>query len=286
MKPLTLSQSLDVIAQVHPDSDTPRWYRQPVNDLIAIAGDVPVRSVTREQIDLWWEDVKGRRLSRWTLNSYVRAMKAFWNHMVRLHHAKASPADHLKVPRPPKGNPKDISDGDVALLVKKARRSARDYALVLTLRDTGCRMGGLVSMTTDTLDIRRKEDGTYKGRILVTEKGDKPRYVYLKDESSRAMLNYLESRPVDAPPDLWLARGGEPLTRSGVYHVLRSLARQAGVDRFNPHAFRHRFCKRLVAKGASPKVIQDIMGWDSPRMVDTYVIHTPDELQEYHERYT
>ena len=284
MRPVTLSRGLGIMEQIHKRSDTARWYKIPINELIKMFGDVPVRAITPEQMDEYFDAISSRGLSRWTVNSYTRAVKSFFGHMINTGHISQSPAAHLKPPRPPRSNPKDITDDEVRALIRASKRNRRDYAMICVLRDTGCRVGGLVSMTVDTLDIRETEKGK-RGKIIVVEKGDKPRHVYVKDEACNALLDYLEIRPVFAPPDLWLNRSDKPLTPSGIYHILRNTAKRAGVTTFNPHAFRHRFCKKLVEAGTPHKVIQDLLGWESQEMVQIYVVHTESELQAYHEQY-
>lgn len=284
MFPIKLSEGMAIIGKIHRRSETARWYKFPINELITIYGDIPVKDITEEHLDDWFAIVSNRGLSTWTVNSYTRAVKSFFNHMVTTGHISQSPAGHLKPPKPPKANPKDISDDDLIKLLKASKRDKRDYAIICMLRDTGCRIGGLVSMQLDNMIIEEKEQGK-RGKILVTEKGNKPRFVYFKDECCEAVLSYLEYRAVYAPQALWLNRSDKPLSASGVYHILRRVAERAGVERFNPHAFRHRLCKKLVENGTPHKVIQDLMGWQSQDMVQIYVIHTDTELQRYHDAY-
>lgn len=77
-----------------------------------------------------------------------------------------------------------------------------------------------------------------------------------------------------------------PLSTDGVYQIMRRLGQLAGVSRYNPHSFRHRLVKCMVKNGAPHKVIQDLMGWNSAKMVQIYVVHTAEELQHHHDMYT
>lgn len=282
--PLPLSGGLTIIETIHRRSETARWYKVPIEELIQIYGDIAVRSITAAHLDDWFDLVVARNLSRWTVNSYTRAVKSYFNHMVKMGHITVSPADHLKPPRPPKATPKDITDNDIIAMLAASKRDRRDYAMICMLRDTGCRVGGLVSMTVDTLHMQETEHGK-RGKILVTEKGDKSRFVFFKDETCLALIAYMEYRAAYSPPEIWLNRSDKPLTTSGVYHILRRVAKRAGVARFNPHSFRHRMCKKLVEAGTPHKVIQDMMGWSSQAMIQIYVVHTDNELQRFHELY-
>ena len=286
MFPITLSKGLEVISEIHKGSQTIRWYNAVLQQLIETIGDIQVQKVTTQHIDDWLADVKSRHLSPWTSNSYVRAMKAFFNHMVKIGHLEVSPAAHLKVPKVPRSKPKDISDRDLAELVRVSKINRRDYALICTLRDTGCRVGGLVSMTVDAIHIEQLDNGNRRGKAMVIEKGARPRWVFFGNECAMAIIDYLEVRPQYAPAELWLNYkfdGG--LSTQGVYHVLRRYAKMAGVKRFNPHAFRHRLAKKLEAERIPHRAIQEIMGWTSDAMLQMYVAYSVDELQRQYERY-
>jgi site-specific recombinase XerD len=54
---------------------------------------------------------------------------------------------------------------------------------------------------------------------------------------------------------------GEPLSRSGLYVMLKALAKKAGVTgRFNPHSFRHGFAHHALTHGAQMGVVAAILG--------------------------
>lgn len=232
-----------------------------------------------------------RQLSPWTVDCYARGLKAFFNHLVRMGHLERSPVEY-RLRRLPKRAKKDIAQDDLERLVLKAKYNARDYAIVCVLRDSGCRVSGLLSMRITALHVVQviAEDGSARlhGRALVYEKGDKGRYIFFGDEACRALRLYLDSRPVVAANDdrLWINYKGQPMTRSGVYQMLKRLAQYAGVERFNPHAFRHAFAKRLLAQNAPAKVIQELMGHeDVTTTMNMYVILDDQELEEFHRKY-
>lgn len=276
---MLLSQALNYICEKY-DTSTPTWYRNPVGQFIDEIGDVEASAVKPEDIAGWYSRCRERGLSRWTLNSYGRAMRAFWNQVVDEGHVTESPC-RIKIVSVPPATPKDITDEELAKMIAVSRRSPRDHAIVLMLRDTGCRAGGLISMRAS--DVQQSGEG---GKVMVVEKGDKTRFVFYKEEAAQALDVYMGTRPVYAPDALWLNRSDNPLTVRGLYSILKDLGQRAGVATFNPHAFRHRLCKKLVANGAPTKVIQDLMGWSSAAMIQMYAAHGVNELEEFHRRYT
>jgi integrase/recombinase XerD len=60
---------------------------------------------------------------------------------------------------------------------------------------------------------------------------------------------------------LFLNHRGRPLTRQGLYKIVRSHARSAGLsERMSPHTLRHTFATHLLAGGCDLRSVQDMLG--------------------------
>src|SRR3712207_7787217 len=54
---------------------------------------------------------------------------------------------------------------------------------------------------------------------------------------------------------------GEPLTRQGLYKIVRRHAASAGLaDRMSPHTLRHTFATHLLAGGCDLRSVQEMLG--------------------------
>lgn len=284
MFPVSLSRALAIASKIHgPDSQTPRWYSTPVKQFISRYGDIPITALSADQVDDWYRFVRSNGYSPYTVDSYVRALKAFLNRMRDMGHLGDGPtvADHLRLRKLPKATPKGINLNDAKRILELARADVRDWALVGTLYDSGCRLGELVSMQADKTKV------TDKGvKALVWGKTGS-RYIMAGQETAFAMKLYIPSRPDKAAPDLWLSkRTSEPLTANGVYQILSRLAAKADLkgERFNPHAFRHAAAKRWLESGMPPRLIQELLGHASlTTTMEIYVQWSDDELEaQYH----
>lgn len=298
MRPLRLSQAIEIVARAKQSGRRrPHWYDSPVTDLISNIGDKQIDRVTPDDIALWYDSLHTRHhqrqpdrtLSAWTIDSYGRAVRAFFNALVDLGHLEVSPARHLRLPRLPPKRKKEIRPEDIERMVAAAEYNARDHAIVLVLRDSGIRVGELIDMTAEGLIITEDDQGQLGGRILIMdEKTSARRWGFIGHDACLAVQRYIRSRPFDSPTWLWLShRSGKRLTKSGVYQILGRLADRAGVaENWNPHAFRHALAKRLINQGAPAKVIQGLLGHaDVSTTLNMYITLDDDELAGWHKKF-
>lgn len=286
MFPIPLSRGIEIAGAMHgPRSQSARWYQTPVKRLIAQIGDIPVHHVTPAHLDTWHTVISTNGLSPWTVDSYTRALKSYFNKLVEAGHLESSPAARLPLYKLPKKAPKDIKEGDVEKMLKVARATARDNAIVRVLYDTGCRVGELISMTVS--GVKFGPDG---GRAIVTStKTNRTRYIFFSLETAEVLKLYIDCRPVNAPDNLWLSHRGTniPISSNGVYLMLRRLAEKAGISgRFNPHAFRHAAVKRWIDSGMPLKIVQELAGHQNISTTMTmYAVYDDEELEDYFHRF-
>ena len=192
-------------------------------------------------------------LSVYTLHKHIRAWKRFFRWLVEEGMLTRDPSLKLKRPRLPDEPPKDISPDDLRRILEAARDNPRDYAIVCFLADTACRVGGLIGLRRNDLDLDN-------GIALMREKGDRARMVYFTTRTMQALTVYLAAQPTDGDTYIFRGRRGA-LTTAGVYQMLRRLARRAGVrGRSNPHAFRHAWARQALKRGANLKEVSDLLG--------------------------
>jgi integrase len=69
---------------------------------------------------------------------------------------------------------------------------------------------------------------------------------------------------------LWLGAGDRgPLTRDGIYQVVKRRGGEAGVKVY-PHRFRHHFSHTWLDRGGSEGDLMELNGWSSPQMLERY----------------
>jgi len=172
--------------------------------------------------------------------------------------------------------PKAIRDGDAERLIAAAT-SARDRALLLFLRDTGARVGTILALNVEDLDMSRK-------RVIARQKGGGLVMLYLSDRLIEALRVYIGDRQ-HGP--LFPGRGGR-LSVPGARHMILRLSRRVGVaGRVNPHSWRHAFARRCVRAGLDLSRTARLLGHKSVTVTARYyAVWDGDELAEAYSRVT
>ncbi len=159
----------------------------------------------------------------------------------------------VAVPKVPSRYPEVLTGAQARKLVSVATASSwagvRNRAMILTLLDTGVRLGELIRL--DLVDVQLRE---LTIRIR-TGKGDKERYVFLGRCLFRAMRTWIEARGAfsqDGP--LFMTRRGERLDGRNVQRILSRLAVKAGLEsaKVSPHRLRHSFATHYIMNGGDP----------------------------------
>ena len=162
-----------------------------------------------------------------------------------------------------------LSDAEIRAMLATCGRDfdgIRDAALMRFLLTTGCRRTECASLTLDDVDLGAQT-------IRIMGKGRRERLVHLEDGTALALRRYLRARRIHtkgATTDrLWIGKLG-PLGGGGIQQILQRRAERAGVERANPHAWRHAFAHRWLSAGGTEGGLMSEAGWRSSQMVRRY----------------
>lgn len=229
-------------------------------------------------------DGRPGKLSVYYRRGCLQALRRFGYWLHQEGHTTNNLGDTITLPKLPRHDPpKAITPNDIATMIATCT-TTRDKALLTVLRDTGCRACEIVGMRWGNLDLERK-------RILVTGKNDKRRFAFFTQDAADLVETYKASVPHGKLDPVWWGNIGHknqrPLFYRGFHSLLARLARKAGViSRWNPHAWRHAFGKRMNRAGVSTLNLQAMMGHESPETTLIYSGLDPDDLQQVYEEHT
>jgi integrase/recombinase XerD len=277
---------------------TIKWYRSVISAFVAEFSHLDVtdittsmirqyivhlRSRTARYIDAPQKPVQAGGLSPESVASHIRALHAFWAWCAK-EYELPNPMRNIK--RPPKSNPKPkgiAPDNFIQLLSVTGDDDAgrRDRAILAFLADTGCRLGGLVSLTTDQLSLSLRQ-------AFVIEKGDHTRRVYFTTFTARLLGQWLAVRQSNSAHVFVSMTTAHALTSAGVYQMIERLKKRAGiVGQVNPHSFRHGFARDYIMNGGDIATLAKLLGHaDISTTAAYYTIFSQDELGDFHQRFT
>jgi site-specific recombinase XerD len=158
----------------------------------------------------------------------------------------------------------------------------RDRALLLFLYNTGARVQEAADVRVRDLDL-----GT-RPSVRLHGKGDKWRVCPLWLDTAQRLLELLRRSEAERVPDapIFVSRRGEPLTRFGIYKIVRR--HSAALDgptlgssarRVTPHVFRHTTAVHLLEAGVDVNVIRAWLGHASLTTTNRYA-EVPARLKE------
>lgn len=284
MKNLTEAVEGFLTAQAGDVSEsTRRWYRRRLSSFSEFAGPVRVEDVKVQTIRAWRAHLVEKELSVHYVHGCQRALRRFFAWLVAEGVVERNVAKEVPLIRLPPQAPKALSDDDLRRLLERLpHEDVRDRAIILLLADTGCRVGGLCSMTLQSLDL--------PGRCaMVVEKGQRGRRVYFTEVTAETLALYLAVRPAADADVLFVSRAGRPLSTNGVRLMLERVGERAGVKgRCNAHSFRHAFARNFLRNGGNLAVLGRLLGHapGSPVTARYYAVFDDRDLREYHERYS
>ena len=222
-----------------------------------------------------------------TVNCYLRAIRAFWSWLMAEEIIEVNPFDKIKVPKPPKKVIMPFDEDQIRALLSsidtKSLTGFRNWAIILTLLDTGIRV-------TELTELKLEDTNLAQRYLKVRGKGNKERIVPIGISVQRVIAKYINKyRPNPIYPlsdNLFLNRDSIPLTPNRIESIIENYANRAGITgvRASPHTFRHTFAITYLRNGGDVFTLQRILGHETLDMVRNYVTLAQTDLQEAHLR--
>lgn len=255
---------------------TVRVYRAGVSDFLRFTGkervgDLSLRDYTRWRVERLRNGFPGakypgdRRGARATLHYYSLYVRAFlrW----------AGVADKVPAVPRPRGRRavQALTPGEVMALLDAAR-DALDLVILALSLETGLRAQELLSLKREDVDLGSGEV------VIRNAKYGEERVVFLGPLSRKVLEEYLPG----IPP------GGKvvPLSYSGLYKRLKTLAKRAGVDpsRVRPHILRHTFATEALRRGMALPALQVLMGHRDIKTTQIYIHLLKEDIKKQYEK--
>ena len=203
--------------------------------------------------------IERQRVSKSYQNQVVSALRFMCESVLD------QPGLALRIPRPRKERrlPAVLAPGEVARMLARAK-NPKHRALLMLLYSAGLRVGEVVRLRPEDLDVERRLVRVRRG------KGGKDRYTLLARRAVEAVRLYRDAYPTER----WLFPGSRldrHLTSRSVQRIVKHAALAAEVEKdVTPHTLRHSFATHLLEGGTNLRVIQELLGHQSARTTQIY----------------
>ena len=245
-----------------------------------------------------------RKLSSTSVMRITSTIRNFYKYLVSTTRMEVDPTAQLESPRRLRRLPKVLSQEQMSLLLQQPDTALpggiRDRALLELLYASGLRVSELITLPLNQMHLE-------VGYVQCIGKGDKERIApvnessrewlgrYLREvrtalASKRNVKNFGDSSKSSDQQKLFLNERGKPLTRQGVWKILKGYGRGAGIPShlMTPHVFRHSFATHLLEGGADLRTVQVLLGHSDISTTEIYTHvsneHVRKEYDKHHPR--
>ncbi len=199
------------------------------------------------------------------------------------------PSRGLEGPKVSRPLPKAISPEEIERLLDAPAHvegpiGLRDQAILELLYATGMRVGELATLHIDDVDLERNV-------VRCRGKGNKEREVPIHEIAAQKLLAYLQDgrpRLVSAQYQtqaLFLNFRGTPLTRQGIWLIIKKYAKMAGIQvKVTPHVLRHSVATHLLRNGANLREVQELLGHTNLTTTQRYTKVVNEHLREVYDK--
>lgn len=241
--------------------------------------ETAVRRITTEEIREYLAEYQKRNnCSNVTVDNIRRNISSFFSWLEEEDYILKSPMKRIHKIKTKTMVKNVISDEGIEKLRDHCENS-RDLAIIDLLYSTGIRVGELVNLNIDDIDLDGRE-------CIVYGKGDKERRVYFDAKAKVHLQNYIDSREDDNEAlFVTLDSPHARLKISGVEIRLRQLGRRLNLDKIHPHKFRRTMATRAIDKGMPIEQVQKILGHSQIDTTMQYAMVNQANVKTSHQKY-
>jgi integrase/recombinase XerD len=208
-------------------------------------------------------EMKNRGCSAATVSRHLAAIRAFYRFLLKENIVGTDPTLLVNHPKQAKRDPVCLDIADVDRLLAAPDPShmfgLRDKAMLETLYATGMRVSELLALDVDSVNTRL-------GFVRCIGNHSRERVVPLGETAVYWLERYLtEGRKAllksAAEHALFVNHLGRRLSRQWFWKLLKKYAADAGIAaEITPHTLRHSFAAHVLANGADPRTVQEMLG--------------------------
>jgi site-specific recombinase XerD len=232
-----------------------------------------------------------KQLDSRSINRMLSALRAYPRYLIDIDYHCPVPPEAVKLTKAGRKHPQVAELGDLIRLIEvpsslesNVKTASRNRAMLEVLFATGMRISELCNLNRSQIDDT--------GRIFITGKGRKQRFVYLTPRAKQHLDAYLATRQDDCPA-LFIPYAGRNVAKSkkriSTNYLQDRIKRYREKLKINvptsAHSLRHGFATYLAEEGANPAALQILLGHESLDTTTRYVHASDKYAEETHRKY-
>jgi len=227
-----------------------------------------IEAVARKDLAAFVEHEQDRGMKPVSIRGRLCSVKAFLRHLIEegvVRYEVLTKSISVKIPD---ALPKAIAPEDIRALLSviDGRKCVRNRAIILILLRTGMRIGELLALRMEDINLKEQKVFIYEAR-----KTGSGRVVYFSADAKEALVDWLQEK--DPREDvLFYGTAHECLTYAGARVMFVKYLKKAGLDHkgYTIHCLRHTFASELLNAGMRLECVQPLLGHTSIEVTRRY----------------
>ena len=220
--------------------------------------------VTKSAVAEWKEHLLSEGYEPSTVNGKLTALDRFFNFMGW----SDCKVKHLKLQRRLfRDDSRELTKAEYERLIETAEEMGKERLSLLmeSICGTGIRVSEVQYLTVEAAQ---------QGKVEIYLKG-KVRTILIPGKLCKKLLKYARKHKI-ASGEIFLTRGGKPLSRKQIWAEMKSLCRKASVapSKVFPHNLRHLFARTFYRVCRDVAKLADVLGHSSIETTRIYLIST------------
>jgi site-specific recombinase XerD len=212
-----------------------------------------------------------QRLQASTRNRKTATLKSFFGWLYEEGETERDLSLQLGSPKVPAKLPHFLAVDEVIAVLKSAKTSDFDYALILLLYGGGLRVSEACGLRWNQVNLKT-------GVIIFSGKGRKERVVALPPPAAKALRKLSQETEY--------IFGKAPLSTRKAYEIVRTQGKKAGLLKpLHPHALRHSYATHMLSSGTDLRTLQELLGHSTLQATQKYLHLSVDQMTQAMEKH-
>lgn len=217
-------------------------------------------SVSGADLQSYAEMMEKEGKSAATISRNIASIKKFFAFAYANGYVFSNPAEGLHGPKVIRKTPSVLSQSEIKKLLSvpdtATRKGIRDKAILIMLTETGICVSEIISLKCADADLGMR----------TVYAGEERRPIVISRHASAVLRDYLKVRsefltdPSADDDTFFLSYAGGQMTRQGLWKIIRSCGRSAGIREITPQILRHSFAVSALKSGKDVTSLQKLLG--------------------------